>query len=167
MTLCKSFAKCCFVMTLPMSKQQHFWHVTKIFYNMSTTCCMPHVMSASYLVSHKATCTSNHICIWRISPCVHLQWYPSLCNIHYDSYNIPNEAILYVGLYPYSPASSPCTKYSDSSLPLYPTTFWISLTWQPLYHEHFQSMNSNSLQSFICFALQFHSKQHALLQCME
>ncbi len=30
-----------------MSKQQYFWPIAKIFYNMSMTCHMSHVVSAS------------------------------------------------------------------------------------------------------------------------
>ncbi len=46
-TFSKSFAKCCFVMTSPMSKWQHFWPVTKKFYDMSTTCLVSPVVLAS------------------------------------------------------------------------------------------------------------------------
>ncbi len=46
-------------MTSPMSKQQHFWPVAKFFYNMSTTCCVLHLVLASYLVLQNATCTTK------------------------------------------------------------------------------------------------------------
>ncbi len=42
-----------------MPKQQHFWPVAKIFYKMSTTCCVSHVVLASYLVLQNATCTTK------------------------------------------------------------------------------------------------------------
>ncbi len=49
---CKSFAKCRFVTASPMPQHQHFWPVTKFFYDMSTTCCVSRVVLASYLVQH-------------------------------------------------------------------------------------------------------------------
>ncbi len=58
-TFFKSFAKCHFVSTSPMSKQQHFWPVPKNFYDMSTTCFVSRVVLASFLVSQNATCTTK------------------------------------------------------------------------------------------------------------
>ncbi len=40
MTCRQSLAECCFVATLPMSKQQYFRPVACNFYGMSVTCCM-------------------------------------------------------------------------------------------------------------------------------
>ncbi len=42
-----------------MSKQQHFGPVAKKIYDMSTTCRMSRVVSASFLVSRNATCTTK------------------------------------------------------------------------------------------------------------
>ncbi len=76
MKFCESFAKCCLVMTSPMSKWQHFWPVAKNFYDMSTTCCVSHVVSARFLVSRNASCTIKHNieCNFPYPAICHISW---------------------------------------------------------------------------------------------
>ncbi len=47
-TYWQTLAKCCFVTTLPLSKQHHFWPVDKKIYKISETCCMLCIVLVSY-----------------------------------------------------------------------------------------------------------------------
>ncbi len=67
-----SLAKCCFVMTSPMSKQQYFWPVTCNLYIMPVTCCMLGIVLA---VLQNMTLTTKGS---SPQPC-HLDWHPLGC----------------------------------------------------------------------------------------
>ncbi len=48
MAFCQCLAKCHFVVTLTISKQQHFWPVARNFYKLSETCFLLFIVLASY-----------------------------------------------------------------------------------------------------------------------